>query len=442
MSNNSTIQSSSHISRTSPRPYFQRQILRRGEYSGFMIFLFLLLAAYMVIPLIDVPFLGLSLSAPVFALIALQALFRPPEPWFKQFQGWIILAILIWLGVFLSVVGNGLRSGGTAIDTEGWLNIIHFAYWLLVFVVTAYFTSRQDLLPRVSRVLGWAVFGLGLVRLFEAVAWGKIGAWTGTELMAQNSYGFGFSMFFPFLLAPIVASKGGSRLLMILRLLLVGAAVLINGSRSSWITVSVEVMAFALLYTLANPKKLGWSLAIVALSALALLAFQFAPDQVTAAFDERFGTFQKLEEDKSFMIRELMVQKGVKLFRESPLIGVGVSRFTKESTPLNIPRVLSYADQSHFDSKSAHNSYIAFLAETGLAGSLPFVTLLLVLGLRGLKSSLALARRGQVYALGIYAGFLGMSVHMWSINSLTNTANWFLYGLAAALIVVAGRQNE
>ena len=175
MANHTTLKSNP-ISGTGGRRYRKHYLPLQGEYSPFMVFLFLLMAAYFVLPLVDVPFMGLSLSAPIFALIAMQVLFRPPEPWFKQFQGWILLAGIIFLGIFISTTVNGLLSSGVKIDRDGWLSLIRYAYWLLTFVVTAYFTSRGNMLERVSGVLGWAVFGLALARLFEAAAWDKIKA--------------------------------------------------------------------------------------------------------------------------------------------------------------------------------------------------------------------------------------------------------------------------
>jgi O-antigen ligase len=421
------------------QPYHWTYVLQKRGSPKLIIILFLVMAAYLAMPIIDIPLMGLSLSAPIFFLIALQVFLKPTEAWWRRFQRWILLALCIWLGLFISVVGNGLISGGVKIDSTGLLYVIRYAYWLLVFVVTAYFASQENMLKRVSYVLGWAIFGLGLLRLFEAIAWGKTGAWTGTQLLSQNNYGFIFSMFFPFLLAPIITSRGIKRLMMIANLLVTGAAVIVDGSRGTWIGVTVGIFAFTLLFILAKPQKIGWSLAIIGLSTLLLLSVQYAPQQIAAAFSERLATFQKLEEDKSFAIRQLMVQKGLKLFTESPLIGVGASRFTKESVPLDIPDVLSYARQYHFDSKTSHNSYIVFLAETGIVGSLPFAILLIILAWRGLKANLKLGRNNHVWAISIYAGFMGMSVHMWGIASITNTANWFLYGLVAAMIVAARR---
>jgi O-antigen ligase len=132
-----------------------------------------------------------------------------------------------------------------------------------------------------------------------------------------------------------------------------------------------------------------------------------------------------------------MIQKGLRLFQSSPWIGVGVSRWTKEYIPLEIPRVLQYAGQDHFDRKSSHNSYISFLAENGLLGAAPLALLLLILVVRGYGAASYLARKGQVWAIGVYAGFIGMSIHLWALSGLTGTVTWFIYGLVAALIVLA-----
>ena len=86
--------------------------------------------------------------------------------------------------------------------------------------------------------------------------------------------------------------------------------------------------------------------------------------------------------------------------------------------------------------KSSHNSYVSFVAENGIVGAVPLAFLLLVLAVGGDGAAGRLARRGQVWALGVYAGFIGMSIHLWALSGLTSTATWFVYGLVAALIML------
>ena len=185
-------------------PLLKAKKVRGLKISTFIITLWFVFAAYLVLPLVDVPFLGLSLSAPIFFFIALYCIFKPPQRWPGALQKWILLAVFIWAGIFISTLFNGILSGGRDVDTEGWSLLVQNAYWLLTFIITAYFASRANILERTTRILGWAVFALALVRLFEAVAWGVINTYEdNTRLLAPNEYGFLFSTFFPFLLAPV-----------------------------------------------------------------------------------------------------------------------------------------------------------------------------------------------------------------------------------------------
>jgi O-antigen ligase len=157
---------------------------------------------------------------------------------------------------------------------------------------------------------------------------------------------------------------------------------------------------------------------------------------VVGAVSQRYATFQRLEEDKTFTSRQALVQKGLYLFRQSPIIGVGPGRWDKEYVVLELPSVLG-EDLEHFNRKTSHNSYVMFLAETGLLGVLPFGILLLYLTVRGLQAAVRLARRGEYWALGLYVAFVTMGVHLWVLSGLTGTSTWMVYGLVAGMVQVA-----
>jgi len=329
-------------------------------------------------------------------------------------------------------------------DTEAWTLLIQNAYWLLTFVITSYFASRANMLERTAKLLGWAVFALALARLFEAVIWGAVNTYESvTRLLTPNEYGFLFSTFFPFLLAPLFAVKGGNKFLPIMRVLITVFAVVINGSRSSWISVAAGTIFFTLLIFFLQSRKVGMALFLLsALVVSILLGLNLLPEPVQSAISLRASTFQNLEQDKSYVFRELMLQKGLKLFEESPIIGVGASRFRKESVELELSGVFKLYSQSSFDRKSAHNSYVGFLAESGLIGSLPLLVLILMLAFKGLKAAISHVRREDLWALSVMASFVGMSIHMWTISALAGTVTWFAYGLVAALIVLESRLQE
>jgi len=405
------------------------------------IFLFLLCSAYVAIPWGDIPFLGISLSAPLMFLIALEVYLRPPAPWLKHYRPWVLLAGAMWAGIFLSAVVNGLRSGGTVLDRQSALEVFHFGYWLgVVFLVTVYLVSYLDLGRRVVSVTAAAVVLTALVRWFEAVAYGKIGAWTGPRFFPQNMYGWLFSTFTPFLYALLVDPMTKRRWPAAVGILVVWSAAAINGSRGSWVGLAGGLLLFLLLYLRVYPQRYRGLLMIILICAGFLGLITLAPDRVVAAVSQRYATFQHIEEDKTYLARRLMVQKGLRLFQSSPIVGVGPARWTKEYIPLDIPEQLGgWQSQASYQRKTSHNSYVALLAETGLVGTIPFALLLLTLVWRGYGAMLQLAKGGALWAMGVYTAFVGMSIHLWVLAGLTGTSTWVMYGLVGACIHQASR---
>ncbi len=399
--------------------------------------IFLIIVLFIVLPIFDVPLLGLSLTAPLFAFLIYDVIKNGRAIRLRPYRLYLGLAVWIWLGVAASALGNGLSSGGVNFDSQSILAIVRFAYWLLFFAFTVIYVAASGLGRKLAAMLGWGIFILALLRLGEVVIYGNIGAWTGTRLMTQNTYGFLFSSFALFCVYFVFQWKSPRRWLAWGMSVLLIATILLNGSRGSWIGAGVGLVVMLAILVIARPRIFGrmvFSVAVVLGLVLVVLSV-WAP--LSQAFLSRFSSMDKLEEDKSYAIRLLMNQKALRLFEENPLIGVGPYRFRKSSTPLDMPDILSYEDQSYFDRTSAHNSYLGFLAETGLAGGLPYAILLLLLVIKGLRAAIYLARRGEIWAAAVFASFVAMSVHMWVISSLTNTGNWFVYGMVGALIVTA-----
>jgi O-antigen ligase len=404
-------------------------------FTKFTLILFLLISGYLVLPIVDVPFMGLSISAPLLFLVVLEATFRPPRPWSKEYRPFIILAVLIWAGVFLSASVNGLLSGGVDINTEGILTVIRYAYWLLIFIVVVYVVNVGNLFLVLTRVLGWSILVLALFRWSEIIIFGNYGAWSGTHFLSQNDYGMQFSAFSPFLLGLALSEKGGKKTVAVIGYILLLGAVAVNGSRGSWVSVALGVAILLMILAAAGQRSfLGLFVLLIVTGSIAFLIFSASP-KISQAVESRFNTLQSLDEEKSYMIRELMNQKALRLFEQSPFFGSGAGRFRYSSVELEIPTVLQYENQAYFDRKSAHNSYLSFLAENGLVGAIPFAVLLIFLTISGWKAAMHLARQNQYWGTIFYASFIGMSVHMWVMSSLTNTSTWFIYGLLAAMII-------
>ena len=139
------------------------------------------------------------------------------------------------------------------------------------------------------------------------------------------------------------------------------------------------------------------------------------------------------------MTRQVMNQKSTKLFENFPCFGVGPGRYQSVYVPLDLPPVLAHRTENDFMRKGSHNSYLSFLAEGGVVGTLPLAALIVVLAIRGASAAMSLNRKGEQWALGVYASFISMSVHLWSLAGLTGTHAWFVYGLLAAIIFLTTR---
>lgn len=397
---------------------------------------------YLVLPVIDVPLLGLSISAPIFFFIAVFCIIKPPYPWFRRYSNWIILAVLIWFGIFISTTFNGIFSQGVNISGGGVLAILRFTYWLIVFVITVFIASQENLIQKIAELLGWGVMFLALIRWGEIILFGNINAIGNTYLFSQNTYGFQFSTFSPFILMLIPKYRKGKRIFYLIGLILVWTAAAINGSRSSWVAIGIGFALYLLLILRHHPKKIIAPLLSVIFvgGATALLISSF-PD-ISTAFMNRFSTLENLDADRSYATRVVMNQKSIKLFLSSPIIGIGATRYRQESVDLEIPDVLKYVSQEKFNQTSAHNSYLSFLAENGLVGIIPLAILIITLGLKGYRRIKNLLSSNQYWSLAVFLSFIQMSIHMWTLATFSNTEVWFIYGLMGALIMTESKKPQ
>jgi len=132
--------------------------------------------------------------------------------------------------------------------------------------------------------------------------------------------------------------------------------------------------------------------------------------------------------DQSALTRKAMVEKGLIIFSEHPLTGIGLNNFIDYD--VNVPlafeggEVLANKDLSN---KSAHNSYIAILSGGGLLLFVPFMLLLLYI-----ISKLSLNLKNlDDFQRPIILSFVGMIVHLFYISSIVNVFTWFFISIAA-----------
>jgi O-antigen ligase len=172
---------------------------------------------------------------------------------------------------------------------------------------------------------------------------------------------------------------------------------------------------------------------LLAGAALSVMALSLLPAQVLQPVRDRFVTFEQLDRDKSYATRQILLRKTADLFSANLLLGVGTGHFRGTRAPIEIPPLLQARNAADLNRRSAHNAYAAVLAESGLVGALPLSVLLGLLAWRGWRT---VCRRApaESWVIPVYASFIAMSVHLWTVAGITGTTPWFLYGFVAALI--------
>lgn len=407
-----------------------------SRYPAYLFSFFYAFGIYLVLPLVDIPLLGLSISAPLFFVIAATVIFKPVRPWFNEHRGWIVLSLTIWLAVALSTIINEMLPGG-AFNRTGMISLIQYAYWLLVFVICGYLFRDVEIRRKITDFFAFGVLILGGLRWIEALAFRRIGAWSGTQIMTQNGYGFQYSVFFPFLIYKVFDTSTRKKSWWILGAVITLGAIAINGSRGSWVAVAIGFTLMAFLFLFFSPRSTSYGLSIlIVLMVTGGLVLSVSPE-LNLAVTSRIETMTSLEEDKTYVTRKVLVQKGLNLFKESPIIGVGSLRFTEERTILELPELLSYVDTETLERKQSHNSFIQFLAEFGLLGTIPFLILLVGLLLRIFGQRQRVFETGEFQLVAIFISFIQMLTHMWVINALTSSLFWAMLGLVAG----AGKES-
>ncbi len=400
------------------------------------IFLFTLFCVYLVVPIGDVPLLGLSLSAPIFSMLAIHAFLKPPEAWFKKFENWFFLSALIWAGIASSFFVNELISSHMDFNLSGLSVLVHFAYWMVVFVVTVYICSHKKMLTRTIKWLGWAVLAVAILRWVEALVFERIGYWSGTQFFTQNMYGFLFSAFSPFAYAGILEKGRKFSVFTIISIILIWGAAAINGSRGSWISMLLGAAIMLIFLLFLKPKKFaGMAIAIIFI-AITTLIFVFTNQAFSQTFTDRYETLLALEEDKTYMARRFLNQKSLLVFNSSPVFGIGPTRYSDFTVSLQLPELISGSSLERLNRKTSHNAYLGFLAENGLAGAIPLGLLLIILSINGGLSVFNQIKQNHYWALYPFIAFVQMSAHFWVLAGLTGTSTWFIYGLVGAVIVI------
>ena len=140
-----------------------------------------------------------------------------------------------------------------------------------------------------------------------------------------------------------------------------------------------------------------------------------------------------LDEDRSYLTRLAMIEKGLVLFSRYPVSGVGLNNFRAKEANISGDFAGSQfvINKDIFERTSSHNSYINILAEGGLMLFIPFIFLLFSIFFGFIKQFRRLTEEEMVMLFSMTV----MSIHLYFMNAIVNSLAWFNMSLAIFTLI-------
>lgn len=227
-----------------------------------------------------------------------------------------------------------------------------------------------------------------------------------------------------------------SRFLPLLVLAMILAIQLVEGRRAGFVLILAGGLAAYYVHLL---RFSLWSLlraGVVVVAALVALQAGPVRELIHSASPRVaslvYGGVDALDEERSFLTRLAMIEKGYSLFAEDMWFGVGLNNFMDAEGEISgaFEGSQFVIQKNIHTGLSSHNSYLNLLAEGGLSLFVPFVLIYLNLLWGGLRRF----PRMLGYEKVILISFCMMSVHLFFINAIVNVFTWFNIGLLAYVV--------
>lgn len=261
----------------------------------------------------------------------------------------------------------------------------------------------------------------------------------------HTSYGAILAMLLPVIGGFLFATKGigGLRkILLVVVFLIFTIAVILSYTRAAW--VSLVGAAVILIFILLRLRS--YFLILIGLT-VALFVYSYRSEIILKLEQNRQDSSRELAEhiksisnvatDASNLERLNRWSCAWRMFREKPVFGWGPGTYMFQYSPFQIARERTIISTDFANMGNAHSEYIGPLAESGLAGCLTFVLIVvvvLVTGLRVIRESRD--RNKKVFSLTVLLGLTTYFIHGMMNNFLdTDKASALFWGFIAILVV-------
>ncbi len=324
----------------------------------------------------------------------------------------------IAIGIFvISMFISALFSGDIVYGLKRWADMWIWRFMpfvVVIFLINNYIDAKKVMLT------GFA--GITLTSVY-AVYQGLSGM-----SRANGFYGHPMTLggwlciFLPLLLIEFFERKllGKYYWLAGLAFCICSAGLVFNATRGAWLAVAI-VSAVLLIYYMSKSKRnLAVSIIFIALVSTLLVN--------NSKFMHRLDTIDDFNKYQSNTERILIWQSAWNMFKDHPILGVGLGQYTVNYQQKYISPQAKEPKLGH-----AHNNFMQMLAENGIVGFAGFVTMF---GYIIFKNLLAWFKVKNVYALMIVSATVCLLLQGFTEYNVGNSAVIKMYWLVLGLLVV------
>lgn len=252
--------------------------------------------------------------------------------------------------------------------------------------------------------------------------------------MQQNAFAFINIIFAP-LCVSYVQQRYNRTWLTLLLIALMTLSGLASGSRSASFLVTLGALTSLFATNIRFIMASFFFLLYIAIFLPIILETDLVKQNIKEinprTYEVIYNPQNTFETDQSYLVRLAMIEKGLLIFKENPITGVGLLNFYSVDVEMPLEftggELIEHQDLSK---TNPHNSYISFLAEGGLLLLGAFVLLILYPLVFFLRNFSRLSPLERSYFIGI----AGMAVHSYVIAGMINVYGWFLLAVANCII--------
>ena len=201
------------------------------------------------------------------------------------------------------------------------------------------------------------------------------------------------------------------------------AGLVFNATRGAWLAVAVVCAALLIYYMFKSKRNLAVGIIFIALVSTLLVN--------NPKFMHRLDTIDDFNKYQSNTERILIWQSAWKMFKEHPILGVGLGQYTPNYQQKYISPHAKEQNLTH-----AHNNFMQMLAENGIVGFAGFV---IMFGYIIFKNLIAWFKARNTFALMIVSATVCLLLQGFTEYNVGNSAVIKMYWLVLGLLVVLSK---